>query len=297
MKLAFATIVLVPRGTWGAAPTRDQRRGVFAWAARAGFAGVELSARWLPVHRLAEPELEALRSDVAEAGLVTAGLSVSRCLFTRTDRAAESWATIERVVEAAPVLGAPVVNVALAMPTLPTRERPRLRGQDVPDDEQVRIADGVGRLARRAAAAGTSIAVELHDDGPLDSAPLLRELLGRVGEPNVGVNPDLGNACRNPEDRADWEGTLRVLAPQALCWHVKNYRGAEAVPLDEGDIDYRGAVAIMRRAGFCGWVSIESYFGDVLALQTRGRAYLLSLLSPTNDQKQGRAAWPETAKS
>ena len=46
MRWALASVVLVPRGTWGKPPTSRERRRVFQWASRAGFSGIELSPRW-----------------------------------------------------------------------------------------------------------------------------------------------------------------------------------------------------------------------------------------------------------
>ncbi len=103
------------------------------------------------------------------------------------------------------------------------------------------------------------------------------EFLDRVGDPALGVNPDLGNICRGPGPLPDWESALRMLAPRATCWHVKNYRGGEPASVWSGDIDYRRAVAMMRAAGFRGWVGIGSYFGDVLDLQRRSLRFLKGL--------------------
>jgi sugar phosphate isomerase/epimerase len=54
-----------------------------------------------------------------------------------------------------------------------------------------------------------------------------------------------------------------LLAPRTVCWHIKNYRDGRPVPVWDGDIDYHWAFTIMHGVGYDGWVSIESYRGDL----------------------------------
>jgi sugar phosphate isomerase/epimerase len=238
---------------------------------------VELSPRWCSVLDMTPPELRQFASEVAAAGLCVSGLNLNRGILTRTPQAARHLAEAERAIDVAATLGAGIVNLSLAMPTLPGPDRPPLRGGDVPDEEHARAADLVASLVRRAQVAGITIALDLHDDGLLDTPELCLQLLRRVGLPNVGVNPDLGNVCRGPGPVPDWRAALERLAPLALNWHVKNYRAGQPAPLWDGEIDYAAAVGMMGRAGYRGWVSIESYFGDVLDHQWRGLDYLRRL--------------------
>jgi sugar phosphate isomerase/epimerase len=99
-----------------------------------------------------------------------------------------------------------------------------------------------------------------------------------VDAPNVGVNPDLGNIIRAPDRSQDWRSALIELAPVTNFWHVKNYRAGKAVPIWEGEIDYRDAMSIMSDHDYQGWVSIESYLGQgVLQLQKQSLEYLKRL--------------------
>jgi sugar phosphate isomerase/epimerase len=270
---SFSTVVLVPRGAWMNAPSRPDRRRLFAWAAEAGFEGIEISPRWLDIHALSRPELDRLRADVEEVGLRVSGLNLNRFVLTRSPQAADHLRRLERSVDVAAALGAEVIALSQSLPTLPAGERPPLRGDDVPLPEHQDAVALIAPVATRAAQTGVKLSIELHDDGLTDTtAWCLWHCFavggGGTGVGAVGVNPDLGNICRGPHALPDWEAALRRLAPYANVWHIKNYRDGRSVPIWDGDIDYVRAFGIMREAGYEGWVSIESYGGDdVLRLQ------------------------------
>ena len=277
MRWSFASIVLVPRGQQLAPPSAAERRRVFAWARDAGFSGVELTAEWLDFFALSDRALHELATEIDDAGLRVSGLNVPRCLFTCEPHAGREFARVERALTVAPLLGADVVNIALSLPLALNAERPPLRGADAPAEEHARAAKLVARLGRRARAAGVTLVVELHDDGLLDTPEFCLQLLERVNLPNVGINPDVANLCRDPGPLPDWRRAFELLAPRTANWHVKNYRCAQPVSVPDGDIDYAVVWEIMRAAGYDGWVSIESRFGDVLAEQRTALAYLKSL--------------------
>jgi sugar phosphate isomerase/epimerase len=156
----------------------------------------------------------------------------------------------------------------------------------MPADEHRRAADIVAGLGERAAAVGVALAVELHDDGLLDTPELLMQLVRRVNLPNVGTNPDVGNICRGPGPVADWRGALKRLGPSAVNWHAKNYRDGRPAPVWDGVIDYPEAVALMAEAGYRGWVSIESYMTDVFDLQKKSLYYLRPLVPASHGVPQ-----------
>ena len=282
MRWSFATIVLVPRGRLFVPPSPNDRRRIFAWAKAAGFEGIELADDWLDFHSLNDRVLRELRSEFDEAGLQVSGLNIPRCLFTREPHATPEFARVERAVSAAPILAADVVNLSLSTPvsTNPFRHHRPIAGSSVQVAEQDRAAELVSRLADCAKSAGTSLAIELHDDGLLDTSDLCLRLLKRVNRPNVGLNPDVANLCRGPGPLPDWRHAFELLAPRANNWHVKNYRCFQPVPLAEGDIDFAVAWNIMCEAGYSSWVSIESRFGDVLAEQRTSLDYLRALAAP-----------------
>lgn len=279
MRWSFATIVLVPRGRPVIPPSPVERRDTFTVAQGLGFAGIELTDEWLDFQALDAGSLQAIRGEIADAGLRVSGLNLPRCLLSRTRPARLDWDRMERALSVAGSLGAEVVNFSLSLPASgPRGAAPQpMAGADATQEERERVVDLVGRLAERAQTAGTVLAVELHDDGFLDTPELCLQLLGHVGHPNLGVNPDVGNLCRGPGPLPDWRAALRLLAPHARNWHLKNYRGGHPVSLQEGDIDFVAGWRIMESSGYDGWVSVESRFGDVLAEQRSALQFLRAL--------------------
>ena len=61
--------------------------------------------------------------------------------------------------------------------------------------------------------------------------------------------------------------------------HVLAGRGTTTIGLPDGEIDYRWALTQMVKAGYDGWISIESGGGDSLEHATADLAYLKRLLT------------------
>jgi sugar phosphate isomerase/epimerase len=258
----------------------SERQRVFQWAASAGFAGVHLSPQWFDFTSLSDAQLSELEHEAAEAGLAFSGIDAGPCIFTRTNRNAENYDLVERAIEAAAVLKANTVTFSLSLPPSSDHNRPPLRGCDVADYEHARAAEGVAELASHAARADVQLSLELHPDGLLDTPELCLEMLRRTGAWNLGVNPNLGDFIRSAALAVrGWEASLRWLAPHANHWHVKNYKHGQPAALWDGEIDYARAVAMMRSAGYGGWVSVESFVNGTTDMTRRSLDYLKSLLS------------------
>jgi sugar phosphate isomerase/epimerase len=279
MRWSFATIVLVPRGRPFVPPSPAARRHFFAMAQNLGFSGIELADEWLDFQALDDRKLRSINGEIADAGLRVSGLNLPRCLLSSRRPARPDWARMERALGVAGSLAAEVVNFSLSLPASAHRGpayRP-MRGADATQGERELAVELVGKLAQRARSMGTSLAVEIHDDGLLDTPELCLKLLKQVGQANVGVNPDIANVCRGPGPLPDWRRAFRLLAPHAGNWHLKNYRKGLPASLPDGDIDFAAAWKIMESSGYQGWVSVESRFGDVLAEQRSGILFLRAL--------------------
>lgn len=256
---SFATIVLVPRGQ------RQQRlkdlEVVLALQriAALGFGGVELSARWLDFHALSREDASNFRAQAETLGLAFSGINMDRCLISR--KHPQNIEVLRSALDKATHLGISLISFALSADMEGRDQRPLLRATDFSADDVSYAAAEIKQLARTARDKGVRLSVELHDDGMLDDPESCLNFLGKVDESNVGVNPDVGNLCREPGKTGDWNRAIRQLSPCANCWHLKNYRNAQPAALDDGDVDFAECFRTMAENGYQGWVSSESRWG------------------------------------
>lgn len=279
IRWSLATIVFAPRGGHAADGGERGRRELFRWAAATGFAGVEVSPRWCDVLAMSSAERRTLQAEIADAGLVVSGVNLDRCLLAGAPEEAAHWDRLQRGLDAAADLGAGVVDFALSgsFETLP--DRPVWHGADFTSSQWSCTVERIRDLAARAAERNVALSVELHDDGLLDTATACLHFREAVDARNLGVNPDIGNLYRGPQAPEPWEPTVMLLAPWTNCWHLKNYRGGEPAPLDDGDIDYERVMEILLSAGFDGWASVESRAGEMRASQAQSLAFLRATLA------------------
>jgi sugar phosphate isomerase/epimerase len=290
LTIAGSTLVLAVRPR--TEPLREA--GANAWAEElgelrdAGFDAVDLVDSWLEPATLSESELRELASVLADTGLRLAGISVvRRSVIDPRDGDVNLDYTL-RSLDAAAVLGAPVVSIGFHRPLTPEQREASFWLVDPPQDDRsdaswALAAERLRRIVARAEELGIGVALELHEGTLLDSAAGALRVIDMVGSPSLGVNPDLGNLVRVPGPLAErWEETLRAVLPRTTYWHVKNYSRVErpglvvTIPseLEAGAIDYRRALGLALDAGYSGPVCIEHYEGDALGAIARGRAYV-----------------------
>lgn len=193
------------------------------------------------------------------------------------------------------LLGGEILDVSVNVP-LPTgraatgwEARQLFRGDTASDAEYAGAAARLKTIAQECARHGIALSIELHDDGLQDTADNCLRLVALIDEPNVGVNPDLGNWYRVPyEQRGTWRDELAALAPTTNYWEVKNYARVISpadgrayswpTDLDAGDIDFRSATVMLWDAGFRGWVANEGGHGDRVTANLKYLAYMRGIL-------------------
>ena len=135
------------------------------------------------------------------------------------------------------------------------------------------------------------ISIEVHQHSIADCSWAALYLLDLIDRPNVGANPDLGNVYwtyDTPEEST--EAAIVALAPRSMYWHCKNLVRVHIpelrhsiflrVPLPDGDIDYRFAIAAMHDAGFDGYLAVEgARDGDQLTSDARSLNYVREILA------------------
>jgi sugar phosphate isomerase/epimerase len=260
----------------------------------AGFDAVDLVDSWLSPAELGDDELGELRDVLAGCELTLAGVSVVRRSVIDPEDGERNLELTLRTVEAAAILGAPVVSIGFHRPLTAAQKAAPFWMAPAPEDDRTPetwalAVARVGQVAARARSLGVEVSLELHEGTLLDSPAGALTIIDRVGAENLGINPDLGNLLRVPAPlERGWEDLLRACLPRMNYWHVKNYARLEhpetglvlttPSPLAAGVIDYRGALRIALEHGYAGPICIEHYEGDALEAIASGRRYLEGVL-------------------
>jgi len=300
MKVALATHALrgyPPRV--GGTPTRKSRRNLFSWAQEKGFDGIEVGDWWFDFYTAEADDLVQLKQEMSEYGLEMAGFNCLRKCVTHPTVGKSNKRDLRRTIELAKVSRPSVVSISLSLaPEASGTPEDRVRGlqtspgggAEAKEEEFVEAAAFLRELAEEAAVADVQVALELHHCSLADTSHRLLHILELANHPNLGANPDLGNlywAYEEPEE--PWYETVDRLAGKVNLWHVKSVQRIHVpeversffvhASLEEGDIDYRWALARFVAAGFDGYISVEGAGpGDLLSFAARGKAYLDGLL-------------------
>ena len=283
------------RYEFGEMPPRAERRRYLALVKAMGFEAVEVPVDEAADEHAARDLARELQEYGLELGAVRAGGALNHPLT-----AGRAVQKLERAVRYAGWAGAPVVNTALVSPpTHPNGPGSGRQGEQVSqgasrtasEQDFILTAERLRSAGHMAADVNVSIAIEVHQGSLADNSAATLHLLDLVGLPNVGANPDLGNIYWHyeyPDETA--EAAIVALAPRAVYWHCKNLRRQhipelrrsffQRVPLPDGDLDYRFAIAAMVDAGYDGYLAVEgAREGDALSQDRRGADYVRQLLA------------------
>ena len=202
------------------------------------------------------------RAALDGAGVRGASL-LTMCDFSgETPESNVAW--MSRVVEIAAELGVGSVRVDTAM----TQE------QHLPFGERVEVfVRDLGEVIRRTDGLDVALGMENHGFQGNNLAFLLN-IIQDIGSERIGMTLDTGNFYWRGYPLSEVYGILKVLAPHAKHTHLKNIRYPEAMrettresgyeymkyvsTLEDGDIDHRVVVDLLRDAGYTGDLCIEN---------------------------------------
>jgi sugar phosphate isomerase/epimerase len=299
MKLCYALRrgVFYPstRDEFGEMPPRAERRRYLPLVKAMGFSAVEVGVDEAADEHAARDLALELHDFGLDIGCVRGGGALGHALI-----GARSRKRLDAAITYAGWTGASIVNTALVSPaTHPDGPGSGRQGEQVSqgasrtasEQDFLATAEQLKQAGRQAADLGVNIAIEVHQGSIADYSASTLHLLDLVGLSNVGANPDLGNIYWHyeyPEESS--EEAILALAPRSVYWHCKNLRRLhipehkrayfQRVPLPEGDIDYRFAIAAMQDAGYDGYLAIEgAQKGDQLSQDRRGLDYVRQLVS------------------
>ncbi len=261
-----------------------------------GFDGIELPAALAESFTAAQ--LDNLRRVLRDLDLPCAAVRGGGGMHD-PHVAAANRERLESAVQFAAEMGADVLNATVTTPPRDPGGPGSFVGDPVSqgssrlasagDFEQ--SADGLREVADLAADVGICISIEVHQHSIADCSWAALHLLDLIDRPNVGANPDLGNiywVYDTPEETT--EAAIVALAPRAMYMHCKNLVRVHIpelrhsiflrVPLPDGDIDYRFAIAAMHDAGFDGYLAVEgARDGDQLTSDARSLTYVREILA------------------
>jgi len=289
---------------FGEMPPRAERSRYLPLVRDMGFAGVEVPVDEHGDEHSARELARELRDAGLDIGCVRGGGALAHPLVGEGSRQ-----RLESAIHYAAWVGASVVNTAMVSPaTHPDGPGFGRQGEQVSqgasrtasEDDFLRTAGHLQTAGRLAADLGIKISIEVHQGSIADNSTAtlhLLDLIEQGGVSNIGANPDLGNIYwqyERPEETA--EAAIVALAPRSVYWHCKNLRRLhipehqrayfQRVPLPEGDVDYRFAIAAMLDAGYPGYLAIEgAREGDQLSQDRRSVEYVCGLMRELGAQE------------
>ncbi|HEX6972301.1 MAG TPA: sugar phosphate isomerase/epimerase family protein [Limnochordia bacterium] len=230
-------------------------RAMFERAAALGLAGLELLAVQFESEERAY--LHELKRLAAAHALDLYALSLHHNFVTPdAEKRREQVAYVKRWLDAAAVLGTPLVRVFGGRwgTVKGFRELMEREGHEDPlpgyryEDALEWNAACFSECAAHAAQHGIVLALENHW-GLTHTAKNVLDILQAVDSEWLKVALDCGNF------RVDTYAQLEALAPHAVIVHAKTYFGGGI--FYNLDLDYRRILAMLRRHGYQGYLSIE----------------------------------------
>ena len=293
MKVAYAFRrgVLYPHQDGGIG-SKEHRSAFLKKAKEIGFDGIELGPSVLD-----QPDVATLRSELEDAGMPCVAIRGGGGFIAPRNAlgAGKQW---EQIIQFAAQIGAGVVNSTIGgSPAPDPRGIGTYRGERISqgssqtarEEDYERTARGLSEAAKVAADHGLEISIEIHQNTIVDNSWTALHLLELINQPNVGINPDLGNIYWTydiPEESC--EDAIAALASHCNYWHCKNLYRVHIpdleksillqAPIPDGDIDYRFAISAMLDADYSGYLAIEGMrLGDQFHGDLKSVAYVKSV--------------------
>lgn len=158
-----------------------------------------------------------------------------------------------------------------------------------------RLLEGLFQAARLARERGLTLFLENEPGSWADTGAAAARLLKTLDHPSLRANWDPANALFAGEERP-WEGGFRELAPWVGHVHVKDVLPAGSgpgaprfVPLGEGALDWAAQLRALARAGYQGFLTLETHCEPLSRTTPRSLDRLESLLAALPPGGDGKA--------
>jgi sugar phosphate isomerase/epimerase len=205
-----------------------------------------------------DEEMKQLSNDLQAAKLRISAFCVATRFFARPDFECDFLAKLARISQQ---LGVKAIRIDVVSSTLTAEQF---------------LDPSVAALKKLIEATeGTGVKFGVENHGPsCNNSALLSPLLDRVGSKRLGVTLDTGNFYWFGHPLAKVYELIETFAPRVVHTHCKNIRypaeqrevqrpmGWEyaryEAPIDQGDIDFKRVVRILRAAGYAGDLCVEN---------------------------------------
>ncbi len=225
--------------------------GVCDFCAKHDFAAVDLTGYFFPGYPKAPDDsyIFKLKRHAFDLGLAISGTGV-RNDFTTADRAVrdEGVQRIKTWIEVAAKLGAPCIR-AFADSQPPFQNWQQAAGNRDRSEVEAWMADALRECAAHGRKFGVIVAVQNHGDF-INTGEQHLSLLKRVDHEWCGALVDTGKYLTD-----DPYADIALMAPYAVNWQIKETLGSGT---DSHAVDMRKLVTIIRKAGYRGYVPIET---------------------------------------
>ncbi len=234
----------------------DAQKHGFEWAELQGF------PRQL---RLGEnPDVDALNSNMAEAGLRTGAVYGPGFGGASEEQIGASITNAAKMIRIATQMG---VDKFVASGGAPKTQ--------ASVDSAIKVLKAV---APDAEAVGVKICVESHFGSCIESFEDHDKIFAAIDSPNVGLCIDNGHL-----DKADVDTLALMEKYKEKVWHVhlKDQEAGEGMGLGEGELDLPGLIDFLRVIDFDGFLSIELEVEDktdISGIMGRSKKYLEQLI-------------------
>lgn len=259
MKVSFCSIGF-QKNKWGKERVIEKPLGEVVEVVKGcGYDGIEI---WYPHYgELDGAGRRAVQEQLAAAGLAVPMLS-SYYDFTGTAAlCAESLEHGRKVLADAVELGAKGLRMFTGK-----------RGStDATAAQWEQAVSALQQLADEAGAHGIKLAFETHSWNLMDTVASSQELMRRLGRKNVGL------ILQPSTFKDDYVAACEALAPISVHVHATNMQ-EKACALADGKMSYREILAVLKRKGFEGFVSVEWFGEDPEGMAKREAVYLRELL-------------------
>jgi len=190
------------------------------------------------------------------------GLEVS-CLSAHTSLLETEFGVryLRKAIKFAKNLGAPIVNTA---------EGPKPRGMT--DEEAFAVMkQNLSAVMKTAENYGVFLTIEPHGEYTTN-APGLKKIMGLSKSKRLGINLDTGNVFLAGNDPV---ATLKAVVDRVMYMHVKDVGGVllerrgkvtgapVGVAVGKGQVDIKGCIDVLKKAGYDGWLSVEAKAEDL----------------------------------